>query len=853
MSRRTVVSAARLLTDKLSVRLTAASMSSSMIGTAPRLLQPRSPLAMASASLVTALMSGRPSSSYSAARQCPNTQNSSIRIYRDAPRASPSLAVSVVLKGSPSAATATLGASLFALSTVHRPTLRSLSQLASNPALSRSLAISSARSSGLCRRPVSRLENTTAGFSSSAIAALPHSATTSVRPATGSVSLPTAQHMVSQGAVKPPSVAGIDPKKTDSSALATFPDKHVSSSLPNKGVPDGSVPPLSEQLRRIAHLARPELWILLMALVLLCLSSTVSMSVPLSMGTIIDLVLKELGTGVEAVPAMVQMTPRFSDMIKQYMSLPTLFGVLAGVFVVGAAANMGRVILMRTAAERIISRMRGNLFSNIVKQDVGFHDANRSGELISRLSADTVVVGKTLTSYMSDGLRSLVTAGAGITAMLLVNVNLTITMLMIVPPVALGAVFYGRFVRKLSRQTTDSTAEITKFAEEKISNIRTVRAFSQEGKEILQYNNKVHDVYKLGIREALASGLFFGGAGLSGNLVMLAILYHGGNMVQSGAISVGELTTFFLYTVYVGTSVFGLTSWYSDINKGIGASTRLFSLLENNSVIESTAGKRLEKISGSIEFENAHFAYPTRSDVDIFRGLSFTINPGETVAIVGHSGSGKSTIAQLIMRFYDPLAGTVKIDGVDIRELDPHWIRQSVIALVPQEPILFATSVKENIRYGNPSATDEEVLVAAKQANAHEFISTFPDGYDTFVGERGHAISGGQKQRIAIARALLKSPRILVLDEATSALDAASEHLVQEAIDRLILGRTVVTIAHRLSTIQKADRIIMINEGRVVEEGTFNDLMKNESGQFYELVSKQIKQDLDSSAEEDDA
>ncbi|KAH6573503.1 hypothetical protein BASA60_005974 [Batrachochytrium salamandrivorans] len=538
MSRRTVVSAARLLTDKLSVRLTAASMSSSMIGTAPRLLQPRSPLAMASASLVTALMSGRPSSSYSAARQCPNTQNSSIRIYRDAPRASPSLAVSVVLKGSPSAATATLGASLFALSTVHRPTLRSLSQLASNPALSRSLAISSARSSGLCRRPVSRLENTTAGFSSSAIAALPHSATTS-------------------GAVKPPSVAGIDPKKTDSSALATFPDKHVSSSLPNKGVPDGSVPPLSEQLRRIAHLARPELWILLMALVLLCLSSAVSMSVPLSMGTIIDLVLKELGTGVEAVPAMVQMTPRFSDMIKQYMSLPTLFGVLA----VGAAANMGRVILMRTAAERIISRMRGNLFSNIVKQDVGFHDANRSGELISRLSADTVVVGKTLQATCPDGLRSLVTAGAGITAMLLVNVNLTVYHdADDVPPVALGAVFYGRFVRKLSRQTTDSTAEITKFAEEKISNIRTVRAFSQEGKEILQQ-------------------------GLSGNLVMLAILYHG----------------------------------------GIGASTRLFSLLENNSVIESTAGKRLEKISGSIEFENAHFAYPTRSDVDIFRGLSFTI------------------------------------------------------------------------------------------------------------------------------------------------------------------------------------------------------------------------------------
>ncbi|XJO74141.1 hypothetical protein BDV3_005001 [Batrachochytrium dendrobatidis] len=602
-----------------------------------------------------------------------------------------------------------------------------------------------------------------------------------------------------------------------------------------------SNPKLSLQLRRIAQLARPEMWILIGALALLFISSAVSMSVPLSMGTIIDMVMVELGARVDS-STVLQVSPRLSDIIKQHLSLTTLFGVLACIFVVGGAANMGRVILMRTAAERIIARMRNNLFSNIIRQDVAFHDANRSGELISRLSADTVIVGKTLTNYMSDGLRSLVTASAGVTAMLFVNVNLTITMMMIVPPVALGAVFYGRFVRKLSRQTTDSTAEITKFAEEKISNLRTVRAFSQETREISLYTEKVQNVYKLGIKEALASGIFFGGAGLSGNLVMLAILYYGGSMVQSGEISVGELATFFLYTVYVGSSVMGLTSWYSDINKGIGASTRLFNLLESRSTIEATDGKKIYNLSGKIDINDVHFAYPTRQDVKIFDGLTLSVSSSENIAIVGHSGSGKSTITQLLMRFYDPSVGSVKIDGVDVRSLDPHWMREKLIALVPQEPVLFATTIKENIRYGNQDATDEEVIDAAKQANAHDFILAFPDGYETFVGERGHAISGGQKQRIAIARALLKDPLILVLDEATSALDAASEFQVQEAIDRLILGRTVITIAHRLSTIQKADRIIMIDNGRVSEVGTFDKLMGIKDGAFYRLVSKQLSE-----------
>ncbi|KAI8928430.1 P-loop containing nucleoside triphosphate hydrolase protein [Entophlyctis helioformis] len=621
---------------------------------------------------------------------------------------------------------------------------------------------------------------------------------------------------------------------------------------------DATVPTFGQQLARIWRLARAEYPILVAAVVLLCISSAVTMLVPFSMGTVIDIFMDSIGAPASdaasdaapilpvpvPVPGALSPDPRLSEILRKSLSVTELFAALAGVLVIGGVANMGRVILIRTAAERIIARLRNRLFTRVIKQDVAFHDANRSGELISRLSTDTVVVGNTLTDNVSDGLRSLVTSVAGLTAMLYVNM----TMMMIVPPVAMAAVFYGRFVRKLSKTKTDGAAEITKFAEEKISNLRTVRAFAQEEHEISRYARRIQQVYKVGMREAYASGLFFGGAGLSGNLVMFAVLYHGGMLVQEGLISVGELTSFFMYTIYVGSSLVGLTSWYSDLNKGIGASTRVFRLLESESTIESTAtapgtGRSLDAalFKGGLEFRDVAFNYPTRPDVDIFRGLSFTVSPGETIAIVGHSGSGKSTIAQLLLRFYDPTHGTVLLDGVPLAELNTHWLRSDAISLVPQEPVLFAATIRDNIRYGRPDATDEEVRAAAEQANAHAFISTFPDGYDTYVGERGAAISGGQKQRIAIARALLKNPRVLIMDEATSALDASSEYLVQEALDRLIMGRTVVTIAHRLSTIQKSDRVVMIDGGRVVEVGTFDELTSKPDGLFRELVQRQLE------------
>ncbi|KAJ3276049.1 ATP-binding cassette sub- B member 10, mitochondrial [Terramyces sp. JEL0728] len=579
------------------------------------------------------------------------------------------------------------------------------------------------------------------------------------------------------------------------------------------------------------------------------------MSVPFSMGAIIDIVMADAGADTTdfdkpklndssgADPVGFMNSKNNSTLLKTLLektgSLSALFSVLVGVFVVGAAANAGRLILMTKASERVITRLRNTLFNRVMKQDISFHDKLQSNELISRLSTDTVVVGRTLTNNIADGLRSLVMASTGLGAMLYVNVQLTMTIMLIVPAISIAAVTYGRYVRGLAKKTTDASAELTKLSGEKLQHLRTVRAFAKEDAEIDRYNEKAEDVYQLGMQQGYASATFFSLMGFSGNIVILAILYYGGSLVNSGLISIGELTSFFLYTIYVGSSLVGLSSWYTDLNKGAGAGDRIFSLINEPAQIEKTMGKKLEKLEGNIEFKNVAFSYPTRAESKILSDLSFSLSPGEHVAIVGHSGSGKSTITQLLLRFYDPEQGSITIDDVPLSEIDPVWMRGSLMGLVSQEPTLFSDTVKENIRYGRPDATDEQVIEAAKKANAHDFITSFPLGYDTHLGDRGQQISGGQKQRIAIARALLKNPRILVLDEATSALDNASEVLVQEALDRLIQGRTVITIAHRLSTIQKADRIFMLGKGKVMESGTYKELIAK-NGHFAALIGEEI-------------
>ncbi|CAO3589974.1 unnamed protein product [Absidia cylindrospora] len=546
------------------------------------------------------------------------------------------------------------------------------------------------------------------------------------------------------------------------------------------------------------------------------------MSIPFSMGKIIDIVTH----------------PETAQETAFGLSLTEFFGALTLVFTVGAAANMGRVMLFRLSGERIIQRLRNDLFKNILRQEMAFFDRNRTGELISRLSTDTAIVGKSITNNVSDGLRALATAAVGSTMMLYVSPKLTGIMMLIIPPVAIFGIVYGRYVKTLSRKTQTAVGEITKVSEEKISAIRTVQAFAKENDEATRYGLKVKDLYQLARKEALASGAFFGGAGLSGNLAVLAVLWYGGSMVMDNVITIGELASFMLYTAYVGTSLGGMTSFYSEIMKGVGASDRLFELLYRKSQIDINRGQSLSKVEGNIRFEDVSFVYPTRDKSPIFKKLSLDVKPGTIVAVVGPSGSGKSTLGSLLLRYYDPDQGNIYVDGTNIKDLNMHWWREQV-GVVSQEPILFHGTIAENISYGCENATMDQIRTAATRANCANFIESFHDKYDTVVGERSVALSGGQKQRIAIARALLKNPSILVLDEATSALDSESELLVQDALNELMRGRTVFTIAHRMSSIRSADLVACINDGRIAELGTYNELLNIEGGVFRRLVELQ--------------
>lgn len=492
-------------------------------------------------------------------------------------------------------------------------------------------------------------------------------------------------------------------------------------------------------------------------------------------------------------------------------SLTHLCLVLSGVFLCGAAANAVRVYLMQTSGQRIVNRLRTSLFSSVLRQEVAFFDKTRTGELINRLSSDTALLGRSVTENLSDGLRAGAQASVGIGMMFFVSPSLATFVLSVGPPVSILAVIYGRYLRKLTKLTQDSLAQATQLAEERIGNIRTVRAFGKEMTEIEKYAGKMDHVMQLARKEAFARAFFFGATGLSGNLIVLSVLYKGGLLMGSAQMTVGELSSFLLYAFWVGVS----------IGEGV--------------VLNQ------ESFQGTLEFRNVHFSYPARPEVPIFQDFSLSIPSASVTALVGPSGSGKSTVVSLLLRLYDPVSGTISLDGHDIRQLNPVWLR-SKIGTVSQEPILFSCSIAENIAYGadDPSSvTAEQIERVADVANAGAFIRDFPQGFNTVVGEKGVLLSGGQKQRIAIARALLKNPKILLLDEATSALDAENEHLVQEALDRLMAGRTVLIIAHRLSTIKNANTVAVLDQGKITECGKHEELLAKPDGIYRKLMNKQ--------------
>jgi ATP-binding cassette subfamily B protein len=511
---------------------------------------------------------------------------------------------------------------------------------------------------------------------------------------------------------------------------------------------------------------------------------------------------------------------------------------MAVVALVQGMSIAGRFYLFTVAGERSVARLRQRLFDRILSQEVAFFDGERTGDLISRLSSDTTLLQSAVSANISIGLRSSVQATGAIVLLFVTSPRLAVLMLAVVPAIALGAVSYGRRVRKLAKEVQDRLAEGTAVAEESLGGLRTVRSFAAEPAESARYGRAIDASFAASRRRARQSALFMGLVSTAGYVAAALVFWYGGRLVSRGELTAGQLTSFLVYTLFVGFSLGALADLWAEFMKALGAAERVFELLDRVPHIPLRGGEQLAHVAGRVTFAKVSFAYPSRPDVQVLHALELELGEGERVALVGPSGSGKSTVAALLARFYDPREGEVRLDGVPLTRLDPEWLRKQ-IGSVAQEPLLFSTSVADNIRYGRPEASDAEVEAAARAANAHDFIATFPEGYRTRVGERGVQLSGGQKQRVAIARALLKDPRILVLDEATSALDAESEHLVREALERLMRGRTTLIIAHRLSTVVGADRVLVVERGAVTQAGTHSELIARE-GTYRRLVERQM-------------
>jgi ABC transporter fused permease/ATP-binding protein len=511
--------------------------------------------------------------------------------------------------------------------------------------------------------------------------------------------------------------------------------------------------------------------------------------------------------------------------------------LLLGILAVQSIFSFFRVWLFALVSEKAMRDIRLAVYGRLVRLPLRFFDSRRTGELISRITSDVSLLQDTFSTTLAELFRQIVTLIAGVAFLLFNTPKLTVFMLATFPLLVLIALVFGKFIRRLSKKTQDELAAANVIVEETLQSISTVKSFVGEAYEVNRYGKGLEKVVRVALMAAKYRGAFISFIifALFGGIV--GVMWYGASLVASGEMSVGELVSFVLYTTFIGGSIAGLGDIYSQLQKAIGSSERVVELLAEEE--EAAAGAALEGIKGRIEFDTVGFQYPTRPEVEVLNGVSFQIQSGEKVALVGPSGAGKSTIIHLLLRFYEVSKGQIRIDGQPISHWDLGSLR-SKIGIVPQEVLLFGGSIRENIGYAKPTATEEEIVLAAKKANAWQFISQFPEGLDTLVGERGIKLSGGQRQRVAIARAILKDPAILILDEATSSLDAESEALVQEALNELMKGRTTLIIAHRLATIRKVDRIYVLTEGKIVEQGSHQELVQDASGIYSNLVRLQF-------------
>ena len=558
-------------------------------------------------------------------------------------------------------------------------------------------------------------------------------------------------------------------------------------------------------------------WKFYVGLVFLLLTGATALAFPKLMGMLIDCVKN-----------------------KSYTQANTIALGLVVILLFQSVFSFFRLSLFVNFTEHTLANLRLSLYSNLVKLPMSFFSQKRVGELNSRISSDITQIQDTLTSTIAEFLRQFILIIGGVALLASESFKLTLLMLSVVPLVAVAAVIFGRFIRKYSKKVQDQVAESQVIVEETMQGISIVKAFANEWYEIARYDGKIKDVVKLAIKGGKYRGYFASFIIFCLFGAIVAVVWFGVRLSISGEMSVGQLISFVLYSTFVGASFGGIAELYAQIQKAIGATERVFELLEETpEKINSTQEVTSQKINGNVTFKNVEFSYPSRKEIKVLKDVNFTASFGQKIAIVGPSGVGKSTIASLLLRFYDIEGGEILIDGKSIYDYDLETLRGNM-SIVPQDVILFGGTIKENIAYGKPNATDEEILLAAKQANAFNFIEGFPEKFETIVGERGIKLSGGQRQRIAIARALLKNPSILILDEATSSLDSESEKLVQEALEILMEGRTSIIIAHRLSTIRSADQILVLDNGIISEQGTHQELIALENGIYKNLSNLQF-------------
>lgn len=540
------------------------------------------------------------------------------------------------------------------------------------------------------------------------------------------------------------------------------------------------------------------------------------------------------------------------------LDLNRIVVILLGIFLVQAAFNFLRTYMIAQVGEGVVADLRRTLYRHLMGLSLRFFETRRTGEITSRLTSDASVVQSAVSGALAQLVNQLALLVGSVVLLFVTNWRLTLLMLAVVPVVMLAARLFGQRLRRLSTEFQDRVAAANARAEEAIAGVRVVKSFAAEPFEAERYGDLVAASYRVALRRAAFRAAFFSGVVFAMFTAVSAVLYVGGRLVVGGSLTPGELVQFLLYTLFVAGAVGSLTGLYSQFQEALGASKRIFELLgERSDLTPADSPRPLESVRGLVRFERVSFRYGGAAGAEgdaaeakadlrdrraVLHDLTLTAEPGEVTALVGPSGAGKSTLVALVARFYDPTEGRVTLDGTDLRAFDERDLRAH-IGVVPQETQLFSGTVQENIRYGRPGASDAEVEAAARAANAHDFITAFPEGYETVVGERGVKLSGGQRQRVAIARALLKDPRILILDEATSSLDSESESLVQEALETLMQGRTVFVIAHRLSTVRSADRILVLDGGRVVQAGS-HDALLAQGGLYSELYRKQFRRDL---------